>query len=255
MEKINIGIFDSGIGGFSILKQIFRIFPSDRVNVHYIADQKYVPYGNKTDDEIKLRSLEISKELIEDRKCSLIIVACNSATATSISYLREAFDIPFVGVEPYINYFNKIETNKEVKPVLLVTNVTSDSVKLLELKFKLDPINKITTYACTRLASSIEKIFQNGMSASLRAKVESELDPLKARGFTHAILGCTHYPLISELIEEILELKCVSPCPHVAKRAFDLLEFSNSSGDKNEENKFFFKSTERNSWTEISQFL
>ena len=96
----SIGIFDSGIGGFSILKQIHELAPD--LNVYYIADSSFAPYGNKSKPEVVARSTYITEQLLEF-DLDLIVVACNTATGIAIDELRENFNIPFVGVEPFIN--------------------------------------------------------------------------------------------------------------------------------------------------------
>ncbi len=249
MKVINIGIFDSGIGGMSILKELIRVVPS-HINIFYIADQAYAPYGNKNDQIIIERALLLTHELIK-LKSDLIIVACNTATATAIKVLRQTYKIPFVGVEPYLNYQNKGEQNK--KMVVLTTNSTLNSKKFKDLKNSLDPYNNIDIYPSSNLAQIVEEFYKKGKTEELIKLVNDELSPLKGREYTHAILGCTHYPLIGDLIENILNVKCISPCPYIVSRAQHLLNLNynikDTSDTANIINTINFKSTLTNNWT------
>lgn len=99
MSNKPIGIFDSGIGGTSIFKEIHSLLPAE--HFIYLADSKHAPYGNKTKDEIVHLSIK-NTELLLDEGCKIIVVACNTATTNAISYLREKYEVPFIGIEPAI---------------------------------------------------------------------------------------------------------------------------------------------------------
>ena len=99
MNNNSIGIFDSGLGGLSVFKEITELLPFE--NIIYVSDSKYCPYGNKTDEYITERSKVITNFLLS-KKCKLIVVACNTATTASIALLRELYIVPFVGMEPAI---------------------------------------------------------------------------------------------------------------------------------------------------------
>ena len=124
-----IGIFDSGIGGLSVLKELLQAMPGQEF--YYISDQSFAPYGNLTTDEILERSKVLTQTLLEE-SVDLIVVACNTATAHSIDLLRKEFDIPFVGIEPYINYVNHDYNGENVG--LICTPQTLNSERYQELK-------------------------------------------------------------------------------------------------------------------------
>lgn len=220
--SLKVGAFDSGIGGFSILKEVHKRLP--RLEVDYIADSAFAPYGTKTRDQIIERSISNSKMLIE-RGAHLILVACNSATAVAIEELRRNFpNTPFVGVEPYLNALNHPSIFPGITKAGVITTVlTGKSEKFLKLKAKIDPEGTIYHRSLPHLAGYIEDLYYRGMTPMLLKQIVEEISPIKAVGLSHLILGCTHYPLIWKLIENQLGLITISPCPYVANRVYSLL--------------------------------
>lgn len=245
--KKRIGIFDSGIGGFSILHEIMAKGPA--VEIDYISDDAYAPYGEKSDSQIIQRSRFITEILLE-RGCSLVVVACNSATAAAIAVLRNCHrDVPFVGVEPYINVLNhRTQFPGITKAAVITTELTGKSKKFKLLKQKIDPLNRIQHVSMPNLASIVERVLENGLDSSSKASLQRELDSLKKLELSHLILGCTHYPLISSLIEDELNVVTVSPGKHVAERVLDLI--SNPSGIGC--NSFSYLSTKSTQWEQKS---
>ncbi len=242
-----IGVFDSGIGGFSILSEILSEVPG--VLVDYISDDLYAPYGTKSDGEITERSLYITGILLQ-RGADLVVAACNSATAAAISHLREKHpSVPFVGVEPYINVLNHESLHPGITKAAVITTVlTGNSVKFRELKKRLDPEQSITHLTMPNLATIVERILQQGYTAELRRDLTGELEPLKGLNLSHLILGCTHYPLIANLIEEFLGVKTISPGPGVARRVRNLLPSPAGPPSRS----FSFLSTSSGGWREMT---
>lgn len=216
----SIGIFDSGIGGFSILKQIHELAPD--INVYYIADNSFAPYGNKSQDQIIERSLFITDQLLKF-DLDLIVVACNTATGMAIDTLRDKFDIPFVGVEPFINALSKHEWKNTDKGCVITTELMSKSERFKNLITRLDPSNHLSYVVTPHLASIIEDYFNSKNEEKLRAELEKELSFVKTHSFSHLILGCTHYPLIGSQIEDVTGAVTLSPCLFVANRTLSLL--------------------------------
>ncbi|MCK5840652.1 MAG: aspartate/glutamate racemase family protein [Candidatus Sabulitectum sp.] len=249
--KTRIGIFDSGIGGFSILHRIIEKVPS--VIIDYISDDAFSPYGKKTDPEIINRS-QVITELLLQRGCSLIVVACNSATAAAIKPLRKKYrDTPFVGVEPYINVLNHREHSADIrKAAVITTELTGRSEKFKMLKRRTDPSGSILHVSMPGLAAIVESILETGLNESLMEKLHKELEPLKVLDLSHLILGCTHYPLIADLIEKDLDVITVSSGPYVANRVFDLV--SPSGGEYC--SSFSYLSTSSMKWEQkTSEYL
>lgn len=215
-----IGVFDSGIGGFSILHRLIQYYPDGEF--YYISDAPNAPYGPKEPSFIVDRSVQLLTELIS-QGCELVVVACNSATGVAIEHLRSHFSIPIIGVEPYINSKHHINFENK-KMVGLMTKATANSSKFQKLKERIDPEGHIEIFVCHNLATIVEMSFaRECLTDDLVAMIENELAPIKDKGFTHAILGCTHYSLIDSVIERFLNVKTLEPSRAVAKRMLSLL--------------------------------
>lgn len=217
--KHKIGVFDSGIGGFSVLFELLKAFPE--AEYFYYSDDAHAPYGPKTDEYITERTFVITDELIS-RGAEMIVVACNTATAASIDALRTTYpQMPFVGVEPYLNAYYK-ETGPS-KMAVLTTVSTGKSERFKRLKERLDPKGFIDHYSLQNLARMVEELYKHPeYEGEFDKLLVSELEPLQGKQYTHAILGCTHYPLVRNKIEDVLKLKALSPCPYVAQRVREL---------------------------------
>ncbi|MBC7712026.1 MAG: glutamate racemase [Rhizobacter sp.] len=240
-----IGVFDSGIGGLSVLKELLKTFPE--AQYYYFSDDAHAPYGPKSDEFITDRSFKITQELV-DQGPELIVVACNTATAASIDALRAHYpNMTFVGVEPYLNAIYKETT--PAKMVVLTTESTGKSERFKRLKERLDPIGFIDNFSLKNLARMVEEFYYDpGLEAQFDRELELELAPLQGKNYTHAILGCTHYPLVRNKIEMILNLKTLSPCPYVAQRVRELSVKDNevlSPAD----HEFYFYSSSKPGWT------
>ncbi len=217
---LRIGIFDSGIGGFSVLFDLFAKIPD--AEYYYVADSAYAPYGPKTDEEITKRAFYID-QLLKDKGCNLIVVACNTATAASIDDLRVKYpDYKYVGVEPYLNSYHHLKDVAVKNMVVLTTVSTGKSERFKRLKERLDPKGLIAHVSLPNLATYVEDGAKEGFNADLKKKVERELSELQGKGYSHIILGCTHYPLVGIWISEITQGECIASGPYVAKRVIDL---------------------------------
>ena len=197
-----IGIFDSGIGGLSVLAAIARALP--RADLVYLADTAHVPYGPRDDAFIRARVLSIGQHLVE-RGCTLIVVACNTATAAAVAALREALPgIPVVGVEPGVKPAAAASTTRRI--AVLATELTARSERLARL---------IATYAdgvavdilpCPGWATRVEtlRLDEPGFSAEFRAEARRHLEPALAAGADRVVLGCTHYAFLAEHLAPIV---------------------------------------------------
>lgn len=249
--ELHIGICDSGLGGLSILSPLTRVLKS--IKVSYVADDLYAPYGPLEKDVLISRALEISKLLIE-RGCDLIVVACNTLTAQAIDEMRAQFDISFVGVEPYVNALNK-GLDEKARPAILCTVSTSKSGRFQKLVEKCDPNKRSLVWPCPSLAREIERALgakltgPSGESAdSVLSAINNDLAGLKNESISHAILGCTHYPLVRREIESYLGVPTLSPCEHVARRVVELTK--NVYADSSIINTYEFYSTKSCEWVE-----
>ncbi|MEK7581106.1 MAG: glutamate racemase [Patescibacteria group bacterium] len=196
-----IGFFDSGIGGISILKEVKKLLPNE--STIFIADQKNMPFGTKSAPELK----DITKKLTEfllRSEIKLLVIACNTATCSSLNYLRKVFDIPIIGVVPAVKYAAKI--TKKSKIAVMSTPGTYKSRYLEKLIKDYGENVSVLKVDCYGLENAIESGSKN--------KIENLLDKYCAqiRKFDAdvAVLGCTHYPLIKQKIADILGKKiCV----------------------------------------------
>ncbi|ATH07845.1 glutamate racemase [Halobacteriovorax marinus] len=235
-KALSIGIFDSGIGGFSILKKIHELAPE--LEVYYIADQGFAPYGNKSRKEVIDRCHYLCHELMKF-DLDLIVVACNTATGVAIDELRNTFTIPFVGVEPFVNALSKHTWKESDRACVITTELMSKSERFQKLVNRLDPDKRLFYKVTPGLATIVEDFFINKNEEELNLKLKEELSFVGESSYSHLILGCTHYPLIAKYIEATTGASVLSPCLYVANRVLSLLDLS--SGESSE--TFQFAST------------
>lgn len=192
-----IGIFDSGVGGISVLKHIRALLPHE--HLMYVADSKYAPYGNKTAEEITARCMIIADYLIaQDIKA--LVVACNTATAAAIDELRETFDIPIIGMEPAVKPAAEASRNGIIG--VLATVGTLKSAQFAGLLEAYGRDVKVVTQACVGLVECIER--GELEAPETKALIRQYTAPLLAEGADTIVLGCTHYPFVKHVIQEIV---------------------------------------------------
>ena len=192
-----IGVLDSGVGGISVLKHIHALLPHE--NLLYVADSKYAPYGSKTAAEITSRCMIIA-DFLMSKNVKALVVACNTATAAAIDELRETFNIPIIGMEPAVK--PAAEASKNGVIGVLATVGTLKSAQFAALLESYGRNVKVLTQACVGLVECIERgeLTQN----STRQLLKKYCTPLLAEGADTIVLGCTHYPFVRPLIEEIV---------------------------------------------------
>jgi glutamate racemase len=185
-----IGVFDSGIGGLALLSHIRAQLPD--TPILYLADQAYAPYGDLTHDRVVERSRVISQWL-QAQGCTLVVVACNTATALAIEALRTFCAIPIVGVEPGIKPAALQSLSQRIG--ILATENTVASTRYLLLLERFLPDVEILSQGCAGLADAIEQ-----QSEDLDQRLLRYCQPLIDWGVDQIVLGCTHYPLVKERI-------------------------------------------------------
>jgi len=213
-----IGVFDSGVGGFTVLRELRELLPTARLR--YLADTAYAPYGNRTPDDIRARSVAITEHLVA-QGAELIVIACNTATAHAIETLRARWPaLPFVGTEPGIK--PAVAATRNGRIGLLATPSTAASARLQALIERHANGREVVVQGCPGVVDRIEAGDLD--SAELRALVERHCEPLRAAGVDTALLGCTHYPLIEPLWQAALgaDVKLLRIETAVARRAVDL---------------------------------
>lgn len=191
-----IGVFDSGVGGLSVLRHLRDLLPAE--NFLYVADSGYAPYGERSPEFIRERSLHIADFLVE-KNIKALVVACNTATAAAVQMLRERLSIPVIAMEPGIKPAVEITQSKVVG--VLATAGTLESARFYSLVNRYAGDVEIVTQPCAGL---VERIEANDLSSeSTLALLRGYLDPLLKRGADVIVLGCTHYPFLRQQIEQI----------------------------------------------------
>ena len=191
-----IGIFDSGIGGLSVFKEILKVLPKQ--SYIYYSDNAHCPYGEKSREYIINRARAITRELL-DQGAEIIVVACNTATAAAISTLRKEFTVKFIGMEPAIKPA-AILTKTGVVGVL-ATAGTLKADKYLDTREKWAQNVKVVEHIGEGFVELVEKGITTGPEAE--SIVSRSLLPLLDAGADTVVLGCTHYPFLSDTIKKV----------------------------------------------------
>jgi glutamate racemase len=192
-----IGVFDSGVGGLSVLQHIRQTLPGERLI--YIADSGHVPYGDKSASYIEQRSHTLTRFLIA-QGAEAVVIACNTATAAAVTSLRSQFNIPIVGMEPAVK--PAVSATKSGVVGVLATIGTLESARFAALLERYGDEVEIITQGCPGLVEQVEKAELN--NARTRELIKRFTAPLLARGVDTLILGCTHYPFLSPLIRDVV---------------------------------------------------
>jgi len=240
MNNNAIGIFDSGIGGTSIWKEITVALPNE--DTIYLADSKYAPYGNRSKDEIIALSIKNTKKLIElDSK--IIVVACNTATTNAIKILREQFDIPFIGIEPAIKPAALHSITQRIG--ILATKGTLSS----ELFAKTSNLYTETTEVIEVIGTGLVDLIENGKinTPEMIDLLTSYTQPMIEKNIDYLVLGCSHYPYLIPVLKKILpdNIVIIDSGEAVARQTKFVLEKKNllKASDKKGTHHFFTNSS------------
>lgn len=224
-----IGFFDSGLGGLTILSEVYQMLPNEQLI--YLADSKNAPYGKKSKEEIIALSIKNTEKLI-DLGCKMVVVACNTATTNAIKLLREKYNIPFIGIEPAI------------KPAAL--NSKTDKVGVLATKGTLS--SELFTFTAKKLENTqfievegvgLVEIVESGELDKAIPLLEQYLGKMLLQGVDSVVLGCTHYPMLIPIIKRILpqHIALIDSGEAVARQTKHILEVRDllrHSANKNE---------------------
>lgn len=231
MNNNMIGIFDSGIGGVTVLKEILKILPNE--NYIYYSDSKNNPYGDKTNEEIFNMCDKILKKFIE-QKCKAIVIACNTASAKAGNQLRRKYhEIPIIAIEPAYKMVHDFAYEKPT--LVMATKGTIESEKFHRLYEKYDN-HKTYLLACKGLADIIEEGNEEKIQLYLEANLSKYVGKVE-----NVVLGCTHYPLIQEQIKQVLgNVNFFNGAPNLAKHLKDVLEENDLITDSQNKGKINF---------------
>jgi len=217
-----IGVFDSGIGGLSILKCLREALPLE--SFVYFADSAHNPYGDKSDADVIARSFTVTEELIAKHPIKALVVACNTATAAAIALLRARYpELPLVGIEPALKPAAALTKTKRI--AVLATRGTLASTKFLALKASLESQAEFVCVPCIGLANLIER-YAVGTATEGDIKQACTRFLAQAGEFDTLVLGCTHYALIEPIFRNLVgaNVTIVNNGEAVAKRLVALLQ-------------------------------
>lgn len=218
IDGVRIGVFDSGVGGLSVLRALRARMPE--ATLLYVADSGNAPYGEKTDAFVVARSLAIARFLL-DEGAQMLVVACNTATAAAVQALREAHPtVPIVGIEPGLKPAVALSARGRVG--VLATTGTLRSERFRNLVERHGGQAQVHLQPCPGLAAAIETGDLD--TPALRDLVESFCAPLRAAGVDAVVLGCTHYPFVAPLIAQAMGpgVKLVDTSEAVARQTVRL---------------------------------
>ena len=208
-----IGVFDSGVGGLSVLREIWAQLPSE--DTVYFADAAHCPYGARSADEIRELSVNIADFLIQ-RGAEVIVVACNTASAAALRHLRERFSVPIVGMEPAVK--PAAERTHTGKVGVIATQVTFQGELFARLVERFATGVDVLTQACPGLVEQVETGRLDDPETDHLLRLY--LQPMVEAGIDSLALGCTHYPFLREAIRHIVgtEVEIIDPAPAVARQ-------------------------------------
>lgn len=218
-----IGIFDSGVGGLSVFREIRKVLPDERYV--YFSDNAHCPYGEKTREYIIERARAITETLLS-KGADVIVVACNTATAAAIADLRERYDVPFIGMEPAVK--PAASSTKTGVVGVLATAGTLKADKYLTTRGKYAEEVRFVEH----VGEGFVELVENGNTSGAEAEkvVGKSLIPLLEAGADTIVLGCTHYPFLSDTILKVASdhfpaqvISIIDPAPAVARHLLDVM--------------------------------
>ena len=224
MNNAPIGVFDSGMGGLSVWKEIVKALPDE--SILYYGDGANCPYGSKSPQQIVRLSDEIVRFFI-DKGVKLIVVACNTATAGAIDWLRANYDIPFVGMEPAVKPAAQRSASGVI--AILATAATLQGTLFRETSERFAGEVKVLS----SIGEGFVELIESGQEDSAEAEeaVRRTIEPLLAQGADHLVLGCTHYPFLTGALKKAIgnrNVTLVDPAPSIARRVAGLLRERNA---------------------------
>lgn len=234
MNNQPIGVFDSGVGGLSILSEIQKLLPYE--TFIFVADQAYIPYGGKTKEELLNRVRRILK-FFESKKVKVVVMACNTATVYTIDEMRKVFDFPVIGTVPVVKTIANI--TKTGKTAVFSTPSTAQSQYLKDL------IQKFASNVSVKIigGSNLEELVEEGKVDNKETIdiLQKHLIPLVEDGVDAIALGCTHYPFLRQEIQKIVgkNVAVVDSGGAVARRLKFVLEHEGLLSGQKRKNMYY----------------
>ena len=234
---MNIGFFDSGIGGLSVLREAITLLPNE--NYIYYADSDNAPYGTKTKEELKRLTFDAVK-FLNERKINALVIACNTATSAAVRDLREVYGFPVIGMEPAVKPAVQKNSNAGKRVLVLATALTLKEEKFQSLVSRFDSEHIVDMLPAPKLVELAEKYVFHGHEVSDYIR---EILPENIGRYGTLVLGCTHFPLFMQALEENIpkNIDIIDGNKGTVNHLMDILKNNNllSPSDKKGEVTFY----------------
>ncbi|KEZ51219.1 MULTISPECIES: glutamate racemase [Metabacillus] len=235
-----IGVIDSGVGGLTVAREIMRQLPNE--DIIYLGDTARCPYGPRPIEEVRAFTWQMTNYLVSNHHIKMLVIACNTATAIALQEIQDELDIPVVGVVfPGARTAIKVTRNNRIGVIGTVNTVSSGAYeKALKTIKKSVTVESLACPAFVPLVESGD--FDNDYAVSI---VEDSLFPLKDHPIDTLILGCTHYPVLKDLIENYMgpKVKIISSGDETAREVSTILSYKKALNESQEENHHLFLTT------------
>lgn len=236
MDKRPIGVFDSGVGGLTVMKEVIDLLPKE--NIVYLGDTARVPYGSKPEETIREYSIQCAN-FLKSKDVKAIVIACNTATVAALEQLKEDFDIPIIGViDPGAR--SAAATTENGKIGVIATAATINSHAYRDTIKKHSPKAQVFEKACPLFVPIVEEGWECTEVAVLTA--ERYLSELIDKDIDTLVLGCTHYPMLSGAIKKVVgpDVTLVNPAIETSQDLKKVLEEKNLVNESNDQPKYDF---------------
>ena len=250
MNNNPIGVFDSGIGGLTVLKKIIEILPNEKYI--YYADTDNVPYGTKPKEEVKEYINNAVKFLIS-KNVKALVIACNTATSIAVKDLRCMYNVPIIGIEPAAK--PAVENRGSKRVLIMATPTTIKEEKLKYLLHQLEAEESVDLIAMPKLVEFAE----NGDFKSEKVKeyIQEQLKEYNLEDYSELVLGCTHFPFFKEILSEIFpkDTQIIDGSLGVANRLRSVLEEKELLGDNKLEIEYYYSGRLAENKEELNELL
>ncbi|MGI6085161.1 MAG: glutamate racemase [Acetivibrionales bacterium] len=239
---MNIGFFDSGIGGLSVLREALRLLPNE--DYIYYADSDNAPYGTKTKEEVRKLTFDAVK-LLNEKNIKALVIACNTATSAAVRDLRQAYDFPVIGMEPAVKPAVEKSNNGGKRVLVLATPLTLKEEKFQNLVSRFDAGHIVDMLPAPKLVEFAEKYAFDGPEVSEYIK---EILPENINRYGTLVLGCTHFPLFRKALGAIIpeDIDIIDGNKGTVNHLIDLLKSNNLLSRSDKKGKVtFYKSAEQ----------
>jgi len=250
MNNNPIGVFDSGIGGLTVLKKIIEILPNEKYI--YYADIDNVPYGTKPKEEVK-KYINEAVEFLISKDVKAIVVACNTATSIAVKELREKYTIPIIGIEPAVKPAVENRGNKKV--LIMATPTTIKEEKLKYLLESLNAQEYVDLIAMPKLVEFAEnKEFESNI---VKEYIQEKLKEYNLKEYSELVLGCTHFPFFKDTLSKIFpqDTQIIDGSKGVANRLKSVLEKNNLLGNNELEIEYYYSGRLADNKEELNELL